>query len=106
MQSKNFRNSLQELVEKANPRRELSSEKAKRLAKLEAIADRLKRGANVQNRQLKRVEVRMSTHGLCLIGKNSSNVENIKINQSTNYTRSYSDNGCKVCIHLLRFYCK
>ena len=38
--------------EKTNPRRELTTEEAKRLAKLEAIADKLKRGENVQNRQL------------------------------------------------------
>jgi tetratricopeptide (TPR) repeat protein len=39
-------------IEKANPRRELTAEEAKRLAKLQAIADKLKRGENVQNRQL------------------------------------------------------
>ena len=48
----NFRNLLQERIDKANPRRELTSEEAKRLAKLEAIAEKLKRGKNVQNRQL------------------------------------------------------
>jgi len=51
-QSSNFRKLLQERIEKANPRRILSAEEAKRLAKLEAIADKLKRGENVQNRQL------------------------------------------------------
>ena len=40
---------LQELFEKANPRRELTAEEDKRLAKLEAIANKLKRGENVQN---------------------------------------------------------
>ena len=44
---------LQERVEKANPRRGLDANEAKRLAKLEAIADKLKRGENVQNRHLK-----------------------------------------------------
>ena len=44
---------LQERSEKANPRRELTSEEAKRLKKLEAIAEKLERGENVQNRQLK-----------------------------------------------------
>lgn len=39
---------LQERVEKANPRRGLDANEAKRLAKLEAIADKLKRGENVQ----------------------------------------------------------
>ncbi len=50
--SSNFRNFLQERIEKANPRSELTAEEAKRLTKLEAIADKLKRGDNVQNRQL------------------------------------------------------
>jgi hypothetical protein len=43
---------FQERIEKANPRRELSAEETKRLTKLEAIAEKLKRGENVQNRQL------------------------------------------------------
>ena len=43
---------LQERIENANPRSELTAEETKRLAKLEAIADKLKRGENVQNRQL------------------------------------------------------
>ena len=50
--SGNFRKLLQERIEKANPRRALTAEEQKRLSKLEAIADRLKRGENVQNRQL------------------------------------------------------
>ena len=48
----NFQKFLQERIEKANPRRELTAEETKRLQKLEAIADKLKRGENVQNRQL------------------------------------------------------
>jgi len=51
-QSSNFRMLLQERIEKANPRRKLTTEETKRLRKLEAIADKLKRGENVQNRQL------------------------------------------------------
>ena len=43
---------LQERIEKENARRNLTTEETKRLAKLEAIADKLKRGENVQNRQL------------------------------------------------------
>jgi hypothetical protein len=43
---------LKERIEKANPRRKLTAEESKRLSKLEGIADRLKRGENVQNRQL------------------------------------------------------
>ena len=49
----NSRKLLKERIEKANPRRELTAEEAKRLKKLEAVADKLKRGENVQNRQLK-----------------------------------------------------
>jgi tetratricopeptide (TPR) repeat protein len=47
-----FRKLLQEHIEKTGPRRDLTAEEAKRLAKLEAIADKFKRGENVQNRQL------------------------------------------------------
>ena len=43
---------LQERIEKVNPRRNLNAEEAKRLTKLETIVDKLKRGENVQNRQL------------------------------------------------------
>ena len=44
---------LQERIEKANPRRkELTLDEANKLAKLEAIAAKLRRGENVQNRQL------------------------------------------------------
>ena len=50
--SGNFRQLLQERIEKANPRRNLTAVEAKRLEKLEVIADKLKRGENVQNRQL------------------------------------------------------
>jgi tetratricopeptide (TPR) repeat protein len=48
----NFHQLLQERFEKANPRRDLTAEEAKRFAKLEGIADKLRRGENVQNRQL------------------------------------------------------
>jgi hypothetical protein len=48
----NFRQLLKERIEKANPRRELTTEETKRLRKLERIADKLRRGENVQNRQL------------------------------------------------------
>ena len=50
--SSNFRQLLQERVEKANPRRELTADETTKLAKLEGIAEKLKRGENVQNRQL------------------------------------------------------
>ena len=43
---------LQERIDKVNPRRELAAEEAKRLEKLEIISQRLRRGENVQNRQL------------------------------------------------------
>jgi ppGpp synthetase/RelA/SpoT-type nucleotidyltranferase len=49
----NFQKLLQERIEKVNPCRQLISEETKRLKKLEAIAEKLKRGENVQNRQLK-----------------------------------------------------
>ena len=49
-----IRKLLQDRVEKTNPRRQLTNEEAKRLAKLEAIAVKLKRGENVQNRQLQK----------------------------------------------------
>ena len=45
-------NLLQERIDKENPRRNLTAEETKRLNKLEAIADKLKRGENVQNHQL------------------------------------------------------
>jgi hypothetical protein len=48
----NFRKLLQERIDKANPCYELTTEEAKRLEKLQAIADRLRVGENVQNRQL------------------------------------------------------
>ena len=48
----NFRRLLQERIEKAYPRRELTAEETKRLAKLTDIAAKLKRGKNVQNRHL------------------------------------------------------
>ena len=47
-----FRKLLQERIEKANPRCELTTEETKRLSKLEGIADKLRSGKNVQNRQL------------------------------------------------------
>ena len=43
---------LRDRIEKANPLRQLTAEETKRLNKLEAIADKLKRGENVQNRHL------------------------------------------------------
>ena len=46
--SSNFRQLLKERIEKANPRRELTAEETKRLYKLEAISDKLKRGENVR----------------------------------------------------------
>ena len=50
--SSNFRQLLQERIEKSNPRRKLTAEEQKRLSKLEGIIDTLRRGENVQNRQL------------------------------------------------------
>ena len=45
----NLRQLQQERIDKANPHRTLTIEAAKRLAKLEAIANKLKRGENVQS---------------------------------------------------------
>jgi len=45
---------LQNRIEKSNPRRNLTTGEAKLLAKLDAIAGKLRRGENVQNRQLQR----------------------------------------------------
>ena len=50
--SSKIRQLLQERIEKANPRRKLTAEETKRLNKLEAIAEKLQCGENVQNRQL------------------------------------------------------
>ena len=47
-----FRKLLQERIDKNNPRRTLIAEEERRLSKLEAIVAKLKRGENVQNRQL------------------------------------------------------
>ena len=47
--SSNIRKLLYERIEKANPRRELTTEDSKRLNKLEGISDKLKRGENVQS---------------------------------------------------------
>ena len=48
----NLRKLLDERLERSNPRRKLTAEEAKRLNKLQGIADKLKREENVQNRQL------------------------------------------------------
>ena len=69
--SSNFRKLLQEQIEKANPRRNLTVEEAKRLAKIEAIADKLKRGENVQNRQLQ-TWLSEDEYALILLSFNSS----------------------------------
>jgi hypothetical protein len=50
--SGNFQNLLQEHIDKKKPRRKITTEETKRLAKLEVIAEKLKRRENVQNRQL------------------------------------------------------
>ena len=50
--SSNFQKLLQERTKKTNPRRKLAKDETIKLAKLEGIAEKLKRGENVQNRQL------------------------------------------------------
>ena len=47
-----FRKLLQERLDKTNPRRKLAKDETTKLAKLEGIAEKLKSGENVQNRQL------------------------------------------------------
>jgi hypothetical protein len=47
-----FRKFLQERLDKTIPRRKLAKDETTKLAKLEGIAEKLKRGENVQNRQL------------------------------------------------------
>jgi len=48
----NFRKLLQERLDKVNPRRKPAKDETTKLAKLEGIAEKLKRGEHVQNRQL------------------------------------------------------
>ena len=48
----NFRKLLQERLGKNNPRRKLAKDETTKLAKLEDIIEKLKRGEHVQNRQL------------------------------------------------------
>ena len=48
----NYQKLLLERIDKANPRRTLTADQEKRLSKLERIAEKLKGGENVQNRQL------------------------------------------------------
>jgi hypothetical protein len=50
--NRNLLKMLQERLDKANRRRTPTAEETKRLNKLETMADKLKRGENVQNRQL------------------------------------------------------
>ena len=47
-----FRKLLQERINKTNPRRTLTADEQRRLSKLEAVAEKLMCGENVQNRQL------------------------------------------------------
>ena len=47
-----FRKFLQERFNKTNPCRRLAKDETTKLAKLEGIAEKLRRGENVQNRQL------------------------------------------------------
>jgi hypothetical protein len=50
--SSNVAKLLQERLDNVTPRRKLAEDETTKLAKLDAIADKLKRGENVQNRQL------------------------------------------------------
>jgi hypothetical protein len=48
----NFCKLLQERINKTNPRRTLTADEQRRLSKLEAVAEKLRRGENVKNRQM------------------------------------------------------
>ena len=62
--SSDFWKLLKERLDSDNPRRkELTKEETKKLAKLESIAARLKRGEHVQNRQLQTWLSDDGTHG-------------------------------------------
>tara|TARA_B110000037_G_scaffold174211_1_gene198391 strand:- start:75 stop:329 length:255 start_codon:yes stop_codon:yes gene_type:complete len=50
--SSNFWKLLKERIDKTSPRRQLAKDETIKLAKLEVIATKLKRGENIQNRQL------------------------------------------------------
>ena len=47
-----FRKLLQERLDETNPRRQLAKDKTTKLAKLEGIAKKLRRGDNVKHRRL------------------------------------------------------
>ena len=47
-QNSNHRKLLQERLDKANPRRKLAKDETTKLAKLEGIAEKLKRGEHVK----------------------------------------------------------
>lgn len=51
-QNSNLRKLLQERLDKANPHRKLTKDETTKLAKLEGVAEKLKRGKNLQNRQI------------------------------------------------------
>ena len=83
-QSINILKFLQERIEKTNPRRELTADETKRLNKLVGIADRLRRGENVQNRQLQTWISEDEYAQLKQSGKSNLNyVVNLKTSQAT-----------------------
>ena len=47
--SDNFRKLLQECLDKVNPRRKLAKDETTKLAKLEGIVEKMKRGENEKN---------------------------------------------------------
>ena len=60
--SRNFRKLRQERIEKANPRHKLTAKESKSLAKLQTIADKLKRGKTWKNVGYKREYEKTSSH--------------------------------------------
>jgi len=69
--SSKFRELLQERIDKANPRCELTTEESKRLAKLDAIATNLSAEKTCKTASYKLGLAKMNTHRLKQSGKNS-----------------------------------
>ena len=82
--SGDFRKLLQERIDKTNPRRELTVDEKRRLSKLKAIAAKLRRGENVQNRQIQTWLSEDEYAQVDIDGKNSLNyVKNSKTSQAS-----------------------
>jgi hypothetical protein len=91
-----FRKLLQERVEKDYPRRILTAEEKKRLAKLEAIAERLRRGESVQNRQLQTwlTEEKYALVSKCVIVKDL--VYTLLLSENNGQVSGLTGNGIRI----------